>query len=830
LKNVGVGKMSEIAKQNKSRTSGSAQLAKALMKCAGTGLYIIQDGKFIYVNPLFQELTGYTKQELLGVYALDLVHPDDRELVHKKAVESLKAGLSIPYEYRFQKKDGGVIWVLERLTSTTYKGKRSTIGSFMDITERKQSEEALMKSEEKYRTILEEIEEGYYETDLNGNYTFFNDVICKKLGFSREELMGMNFQVHTDPEDIKKISEAYYEIYRTGKPLKWFPPPQIRKDGVRIFAEDSVSLLKNESDEVIGFRGVSRDLTERVRMEEALRRSEERYRTIMDETHDDYFENDLAGNYTFVNEALCRSVGYTAEEMLGMNFKDTTASEDIKRIYKAFNQVYFTGIPVKALTFKFIRKDGSSGIGELSAFPMRNDKGDIVGFRGVSHDVTERVRMEEELRRSEERYRTIMNETNDDYFENDLAGNYTFVNDAFCRSLGYTLEELKGMNFKVTTAGDDIERIYKAFNQIYLTGQPVKAMIFRFIRKDYSPGVGELSAFPLRDETGKVIGFRGVSHDVTERVRMEEALKQSEERYRTILAEIEEGYYEVDLAGNIRFVNMAACRQFGYTEKELLGSNYRTYVPKEDIKSVYKAWNKVYRTGESLQSYPFTTIKKDGTQIFVESSVSPLRDKAGSIIGFRSVSRDVTLRKEFEQKLADMATHDSLTGLPNRSLLSDRLTMGLALSRRNGNRLAILMLDLDKFKVINDTMGHAVGDELLKAVAERLTNVTRRSDTVARIGGDEFVLVLPQVSSPDVAGMLAQRILDAFQDQFIFDGHDLKITTSIGIAVYPDDGKDIDVLLKNADQAMYRAKEEGRDMYKYYGDLSNISSKAQTDN
>jgi diguanylate cyclase (GGDEF)-like protein/PAS domain S-box-containing protein len=554
--------MEKTVKQNKSRMNGSEELAQALMRCAGTGIYIIQDGRFQYVNSLFQELTGYTEQELLGVHPLDLVHPDDREVVRKKAIESLKGGSSFPYEYRFIKKDGEVIWVLERLTSTEYGGKRSTVGSFMDITERKQSEDTLAKSEE-------------------------------------------------------------------------------------------------------------------------------RYRTIMDETHDDYFEVDLAGNYTFVNDAFCRSVAYTVEELIGMNFKVTNASDDVERIYKAFKQVYLTGQPTKAITFKFVRKDGSSGVGELVALPMRNEKGEIVGFRGVSHDVSERV-------------------------------------------------------------------------------------------------------------------------------RMEEALRRSEEKYRTILEEIEEGYYEINRAGNITFVNKAACRQFGRSEEELMGMNYREYVPKEDIKSVYKAWNKVYKTGEPLQSYPFVTVRKDGTQIFLENSVSPLRNKEGKIIGFRSVSRDVTEHKQYEQKLAEMATHDSLTGLPNRTLLSDRLTMGLALSRRSGNRLAVLMLDLDKFKAINDTMGHGVGDQLLKAVAERLTSVTRKSDTIARIGGDEFVLVLPQVSTPSDAARLAQRILDVFREPLVFDGHQLNITTSIGIAVYPEDGKEIEILLKNADTAMYRAKEQGRGAYRFY--------------
>jgi diguanylate cyclase (GGDEF)-like protein/PAS domain S-box-containing protein len=691
-----------MVKQNKYRTYGSAELAKALMRCAGTGIYIVQDGRFIYVNPLFQEITGYAEQELLGVYALDLVHPDDTEAVRKKAIESLRAGCSVPYEYRFIKKDGGVIWVVERLTSTEYKGKRSTVGSFMDITERKQTEEALRQSEEKYRTVLENMAESCYEVDLAGKLTFFNNALCRGLGYSREELMEMSYKVYTPPTEVERVFQAYNQVYRTGEPIIGFPMEQIRKDGTRLIVENSV-------------------------------------------------------------------------------------------------------------------------------FPVRNEKGDIIGFRGVGRDVTERVRMEKALRRSEERYRTIMDEIHDDYYENDLAGNYTFVNDAFCRSVGYTMEELIGMNSRAIHPPEEYEKIYAKYKRLYRTGKPIKALSSTFIRKDGSCGFAEISAFPMRNEKGEIIGFRGVTHDITERVRMEEALKQSEERYRTILAEIEEGYYEVDLAGNIRFVNRAACRQFGYSEKELLGSNYRAYVPKEDIKGVYKAWNKVYRTGEPLQSYPFTTVRKDGTQIFVENSVSPLRDKSGSIIGFRAVSRDVTQRKQFEQKLADMATHDSLTGLPNRSLLGDRLTMGLALSRRNGNRLAILMLDLDRFKVINDTMGHAVGDQLLKAVAGRLEGVTRKSDTIARIGGDEFVLVLPQVASPGDAAKLAQRILDVFQEPFVFDDHRLKITTSIGIAVYPDDGKDIDILLKNADNAMYQAKEEGRDMYRFCGGEPEISPKVQID-
>ena len=818
------GKQRKISKP---RTSMSAELAKALIRCAGTGIYVVQDGKFQYTNSLFQEMTGYTEQELLGMYSLDLVHPDDREVVRKRAIESLKHGSSLPYEYRFVRKDGGVIWILERLTSTDYKGKRAAAGSFMDITERKQSEEALAKSEERYRTIMDETHDDYFEVDLAGNYTFVNDSLCHGLGCKPEELIGKNYSSTTNKGDVKRIYKVFHQVYLTGQPVQALTFEFVRTNGSTGVGELSAFPTWNENGDIIGFRGIIHNVTERVAMEEALRRSEEKYRIVLEGMEESYYEVDLAGNFTFFNESLCRGLGYSREELMGMSYKLYTPPEIVEKVFQAFNQVYSTGEPIKSFPMEQIRKDGTRLVVENSIFPLRNDKGEISGFRGVGRDVTERVQMEEALRRSEARYRTIMDETHDDYFEVDLQGNYTFVNDATCRSAGYTAEEMIGKSYSLTTNSGDIKKIYEVFHQIYLTGQPVHGFIYEFIRRDGSLGIAEMSAFTMRNENDEIVGFRGVSHDVTERVRMEEALKRSEERYRTIIEEIEEGYYEVNLAGDITFANDAACRHFGRSREELIGLNYRDYVPKEDAKSVYKACNEVFRTGEPMQAFPFATIRKDGTEVFLENSISPLRNKAGKTIGFRFVSRDVTERKQFEQKLADMATHDTLTGLPNRALLNDRLTMGLALSRRSGNRLAVMMLDLDKFKTINDTMGHDVGDELLKSVGERLSSVTRKSDTVARMGGDEFVLVLPQIAQPPDAARLAQRILDIFREPFIFDGHKLSITTSVGIAVYPEDGKEIEELLKNADTAMYQAKEQGRDAYRFYsGDETDAYDKA----
>jgi diguanylate cyclase (GGDEF)-like protein len=179
------------------------------------------------------------------------------------------------------------------------------------------------------------------------------------------------------------------------------------------------------------------------------------------------------------------------------------------------------------------------------------------------------------------------------------------------------------------------------------------------------------------------------------------------------------------------------------------------------------------------------------------------------VIGFNSVGRDITERKAMEQQLADMATHDFLTGLPNRLLLHDRLHVALAQAHRNKNKLAILTLDLDRFKAVNDTYGHHVGDELLKAVGQRLTGILRSGDTIARMGGDEFMLLMPELHQTDSVSGIINKIVEAFKGPFIIEGHRLSVNVSIGIAIYPDDGTDMETLMRKSDSAMYDIKRHG---------------------
>ena len=209
-----------------------------------------------------------------------------------------------------------------------------------------------------------------------------------------------------------------------------------------------------------------------------------------------------------------------------------------------------------------------------------------------------------------------------------------------------------------------------------------------------------------------------------------------------------------------------------------------------------------------------TTVLRDLTLIAV-AAISALA-LSSTLRRWRELRYEIAKLKQTEETIKQLAFHDSLTGLPNRRLFNDRLNVAIAYAQRNQHKLAMLLLDLDQFKDVNDTLGHSVGDELLKAVGERLMNLLRKSDTVARMGGDEFMLILPEMARCEDAAKVATKILESFQEPFSFDGYELRITTSIGIAIYPHDGEDSDTLVKNADIAMYRAKEQGRYTYEYY--------------
>ncbi len=325
-----------------------------------------------------------------------------------------------------------------------------------------------------------------------------------------------------------------------------------------------------------------------------------------------------------------------------------------------------------------------------------------------------------------------------------------------------------------------------------------------------------VSATAINDVAGNYVMSRSTLYDVTEIRRLQKITEETEQRYRNILEEMNDAYFEIDLNGNFTLVNNTFCRMLLVNKEELLGSNFKVHTNEAYESDSRLAFRTAFLTGEASKGVVFNAIRKDGSSFYIEISISPLKNEQGDTMGFRCVGRDVTERMEFQNKIAEMAMHDFLTGLPNRSLLYDRFSMAQGQAERNKRKMATLELDLDKFKEVNDTLGHAAGDELLKATAARLNRVVRKSDTVARLGGDEFVVLIPEINREQDAVATAKKIVTAFRKPFTVDGHVIEVTTSVGIAVYPDHGETMEDLLSAADSAMYYTKGHGRNNYKLF--------------
>jgi diguanylate cyclase (GGDEF)-like protein/PAS domain S-box-containing protein len=311
-----------------------------------------------------------------------------------------------------------------------------------------------------------------------------------------------------------------------------------------------------------------------------------------------------------------------------------------------------------------------------------------------------------------------------------------------------------------------------------------------------------------------------------ERKIMEEALFVEKERAQVTLDSIGDAVICTDISGNITFLNLVAGKMTGWQWQEaagrpiaevfrILDATSRETTP--DPMEMAVGQNRTVHLPSNC-----TLIRRDGIEIPIEDSVAPIHDREGQATGAVIVFRDVSAAREMALQMTHSAEHDFLTGLPNRMLLNDRVSQAIVLAPRHMKKVAVLFLDLDGFKHINDSLGHPIGDKLLQSIAKRLVDCVRSSDTVSRQGGDEFVVLLSEVEQSDDAAISAMRMLQAVAEAHSIDQHDLHVTTSIGLSVYPDDGLDAETLIKNADTAMYQAKENGRQTYRFFKPAMNV--------
>lgn len=681
---------------------------------------------------------------------------------------------------------------------------------------RTEAEEALRQQERQVETLLGNLPGMAYRcrNDLHWTMEFVSEGCFELTGYRVGELMfnhSASYDALIHPEDRVLVRTEIDAGLAEGR--RFLIEYRILcKDGTEKWVWERGQGLYGENGEIAALEGFVTDITERRRAVQNLQQSESRFRSLVELSSDWYWEQDENFRFTHVSGGFFKQASSGWNNFMGKarweidgNLPPTGGWDTHRRAIERHE-------PFRDLEYGRVLGDGTRRHFSFSGEPMVDEAGRFRGYRGVGRDISARRSAEQELIR----FRAAMETSADLIFLIDLETlRYIDTNETACRTLGYAREELIGMSLLEVNANMTEEHLRKRFQETVELGtdRVVIESEGRFARrKDGSVFPIEITRRYLRIGDRDIIV--GVSRDITERKRAEAALKL---RNLAIESSVNGILITNHLLPDqpVEYVNPAFERITGYSAGEALGRNCRFLQGTDRDQPEVAVMRRAIRGGREahvvLRNY-----RKDGGIFWAQLSISPLRDAAGQISHYVGVLSDITEARNYREQLEHQANHDTLTSLPNRSLLQDRLQQAIAHAHRQGRLLAVAFIDLDNFKVINDSLGHSAGDHLLKITAERLRSCLREDDTVARHGGDEFVLLLNDQSSRETIARTVSRVIEMLAQPFTVEGHELTNTCSIGVTLYPEDGSDAEVLLKNADAAMYRAKAQGKNSLQFY--------------
>lgn len=737
---------------------------------------------------------------------MELVHPEDRPLLEQTYKVSPTGDPSYRIVYRLKLDDERIKYVKE-CGETLYDAARvavRSIGTLQDITEQYRQEQEKNRLHAILNALVEGSTDAIFVKDRLGRHILVNKAVTEVLNKSKDKIIGA-----TDHELFAaELAEKY------------------QNDDCRIMAEQRIETNEDQINiggkklyylttkgpliidgEIQGIFGIARDISERKRTEERLRESEETYRGLFDNVQDGIFIFDQEGRLIDVNKAVEVMYGDPRQYFIGKRLADL--ADKNKNDMTMMQNVWQLAMSGEVQHFGFW---GRRTNGEVFPKDIVLNQGRFHGrdvLIAVARDISEQVEHQARLAQAEWEWSQAMDQFEDAIYLLDMQKKLVRANRAFYRMIGAKPEHCLGrpiaelMHRKkikdcpicsLQKAAREETIILEADDRHNPNGRPIEVTL-KLVRND--SGVA----------SGMLLSIRDLSK-----------IRRTEERLRLAASVFEstgDGVVITDAEGNIVEINGAFTDITGYRREEVIGRNPRIWQSGRNDKSIFTGmWRSLKETGEWRGE--LWNRRKDGSVFPELLTISSVFDEYDRLTHYVGVFTDISQLKQSQQQLDHLAHHDSLTGLPNRLLLHGRMEQAMRHADRHGTQLAVIFQDLDNFKNINDSFGHPLGDELLRMVSDKLAGAIRKEDTVARLGGDEFVTLLENVEKTENVVVAAEKLMSAFAEPFNLNGYDIRVTTSIGISLYPGDGKEVATLLRNADAAMYRAKEKGRNTYQFY--------------
>jgi diguanylate cyclase (GGDEF)-like protein/PAS domain S-box-containing protein len=770
-------------------------------------------------------------QPKVGMRPEDLVPRERAAEWHRRYRQALTDG---PFQAESMRADGRTNQLtFNRIISN---GKVLGVSVFAkDITELKAAERARVEAEKNYSAVFNGALEGIYQTTIGGEFLSANPALARILGYdSPEEMMVLvkdsASQIWADPKE----RSLYLQKAQESGSLLGYECQLKRKDGTLVWISLNGRFVSSPDGQATLHEGFITDITDRKRAEIQLRDSEERYRATFEQASVGMIHTSLEGRIIRCNERFADMVGYRPDELRGRTFQEITAPEDLKKSNAVLKKMTAESTTVSGRSEwekRYVRKDGSLTWVKLTISIQRDNAGHPLHYITVVEDINARKTAEERLltaqqalQISEERYRTTFEMSTDAVVINRLSdGVYIDANRAFLATVGYERHEViehSSLDLGIWAEPDDRTRMVEAL-QSNSVSQNVET---KFKRKNGEIFWGIMSASLI--EVNGIKCVLSVSRDISEDKAAEQklasvvdALRSSEERYRTVFQTCFDGILINRLDNGMCIdVNQMFLTSLGFERGEVIGKTLLELGIWVDVKDRANLLE-ILQQETSCNGFEARFRKKNGETLW--GMVSATLTEIDGIQCLISITRDISDAKAAEKEIRNLAFFDQLTGLPNRRMLLDRLRHALAAGTRTGRKQALLFVDLDNFKDLNDSLGHQTGDLILQQAAARLSACVREADTVARLGGDEFVVMLEDLSSStEEAGAQAktvgEKILRAVAEPYSLSDREYFSSCSIGITLFGDKRESTSEVLQQADIAMYQSKSAGRNTIRFF--------------
>ena len=663
-----------------------------------------------------------------------------------------------------------------------------------------------------FRLVLDNIDLPicYYDRDLV--FHFVNRQYAELIGLPEAQILGRRLPELIGDSVFEQVREhvdrAFSGAQVTYERNRSWPNRGQRRARISLFpdigAEGTVHGLY-----VVGY-----DIDEDHRLRSELKAREEQLIRFADNIPEPiiYFDRDL--RYRFVNRAFLEYRNVSREQVVGRTVAEVRGAQFAKELQPLVERA-FKGQPT-VFEHQNRMENGTLRWSRARLVPEFGSDGTVDGVYVVIVDIDEIKRTQEALAQREGQMRAFMDGIPTPVAYINSEWKYEYVNRAFVEFSEIELDRIQGRTLREISSEDDYERQAALLTRALAGEQIEYERLTPFTNRDSR--WMQVRLVPDRDGDAPIRGVFNLLNDIQAQKESEAAIQRINWVLSSHIENTPMAVMEWDKDFNLIRWSQRAEAIFGWKAEEILGSSLRQWklVFDADVSKVDAATQGMLMGERSSTTSTHRNNRKDGSVIWCEWHNSVLRDENGEILSILSFAQDVSDRVDAQEKLEAMATHDALTGLPNRVLLHLQLAETLDRARHLQRQVAILFIDLDRFKNVNDSLGHRIGDELLRMIGRRLELALRKGDFLARLGGDEFTVLLEDLNDAEGAAQVATKLLDVIQQPYWVHGHAVHVSASIGLSIFPDDGDDPDTLLKNADVAMYRAKEAGKNVYQFF--------------